>query len=68
MNLDLSLYSQIEKRIGTDISTHIIVPGDSHSYLLRLAKPGGTMYKYLNDQFDYELIEQWVVANGAVFE
>jgi hypothetical protein len=65
MNLNLSSYNEIELLMGTDVSSDIIVPGNSFSKLLRKTNIEGSMYMYLNNHRDYELIEQWVVFNGG---
>lgn len=65
MNLNLSSYNEIEQRIGTDVSSDIIVPGNPFSTLLRKTNPEGSMYIYLNNHREYELLDQWIVQDGA---
>ena len=63
-NLDLSNYNEIKQLIDNDVSG-IIIPGNSFSTLLRKTTPEGSMYIYLNDHRDYELLEQWIVIDST---
>lgn len=64
-DLNLSSYDEIEQRTGNDVSSDIIVSGNSSSKLLRKTRSDGSMYMYLNDFRDYEVLEQWIVIDGV---
>jgi len=65
--LNLSSYSSIQNFIGDSPSDEVvIVPGSATSRLLiKLSPNSDGMYKYLDDPFEYDLIYDWIVENGA---